>query len=290
MDTNYSKYFSNLYIDYYYGSLTHCGSNWRENNILCPFCKIYFITDGECEIKIEGKAYHGHKGRMFFIPSQTRHSFYHINDNYVTKYWIHFEVKAWDNQLTQNLNLPYYIDIKDDREVVKHFEDIFDQARENTLASAFRLKAGILSLLSDYIACSDCNQVTLYEENHPEFYSLISYINDNLHIRLTLDDLSGRMHMHPNYFIRLFKSRMGTTPLNYINKLRMERAKALLENTSLPVSELMLLVGFEDLSSFSNFFKHYSGYNPKVFRKTFGECKSQTKQSQWLLLLLVQPF
>jgi AraC-like DNA-binding protein len=50
----------------------------------------------------------------------------------------------------------------------------------------------------------------------------------------------------------------------------MERAKALLENTSLPISELMLLVGFEDLSSFSNFFKHYSGYNPKVFRRTFG--------------------
>lgn len=270
MDNNYSKYFSNLYIDYYYGSFTHCGSNWRENNILCPFCKIYYITDGECEIKIEGTAYHGHKGRMFFIPSQTRHSFYHINENYVTKYWMHFEVKAWDDHLFNNLGLPYYIDISDGSEIIRLFEDIFQQARENSLASVFRLKAGILSLLSEYIARSDRNHVALYEENHPEFYSVISYINDNIHSRLTINELSDRMHMHPNYFIRLFKNRMGTTPLNYINRLRMERAKSLLENTNLPVSEIMLQVGFEDLSSFSNFFKHYSGYNPKVFRKTFG--------------------
>ncbi len=270
MDNNYSKYFSNLYIDYYYGSFTHCGSNWRENNILCPFCKIYYITDGECEIKIGDTAYHGHKGRMFFIPSQTKHSFYHINENYVTKYWMHFEVKAWDDRLFQNLKLPYYIDRADDTKIINLFEDIFRQSKENTLASVFRLKADILSLLADYIDLTGRNHLTLYEENHPEFYSVISYINDNLHTKITLEDLSGRMHMHPNYFIRLFKNRMGTTPLNYINRLRMERAKSLLENTSLSISEIMVQVGFEDLSSFSNFFKHYSGYNPKVFRKTFG--------------------
>ena len=271
MDINYSKYFSNLYIDYYYGSYTHCGPNWKENNILCPFCKIYYITDGECEIKIEDTVYQGIKGRMFFIPSQTKHSFYHINDNYIIKYWLHFEIKAWDDQLFKNLGLPYYIDVKEDEQIISHFDDIFKQAKENSLASAFRLKAGILSLLSDYIALADQKHISIREENHSEFYSVISYINENLQNKLTIDDLSDRMHMHPNYFIRLFKNRMGTTPLNYINKLRMERAKSLLENTNLPISEIMFQVGFQDLSSFSNFFKHYSGYNPKIFRKTFGK-------------------
>lgn len=270
MDHNYFRYFSNLYIDYYYGSFTHCGSNWKENNIICPFCKFYYITDGECEIEIDGISYHGSKGRMFFIPSQTRHSFYHINGNYITKYWIHFEIKAWDDRLFQNLDLPYYVDIPKEEDFVRLFKDIFRQSGENTLSSVFQLKADILSLLAGYITLCGQNEIALYEENHSEFYSVISYINENLHKRITIDDLSGRMHIHPNYFIRLFKNRMGTTPLNYINRLKMERAKSLLENTNLPVSEIMLQIGFEDLSTFSNFFKHYSGYNPKVFRKTFG--------------------
>ncbi len=270
MDNSFSKYFSNLYIDYYYGAFTHCGQSWREDNILCPFCKIYYIIDGECEIKIDGTAYRGQKNRMFFIPSQTRHSFYHISDNHITKYWMHFEVKTWDAPLFKNINLPYYIDVKEDSEIIRYFKEIFRQAGENTIASSFRLKAGILSLLSEYIELSDGKQVTIYEENHPEFHSVISYISDHLQDKLTVETLSGLMHIHPNYFIRLFKSRMGTTPLNYINRLRIERAKSLLENTRLPVSEIMLRVGFEDISTFSNFFKHYSGYNPSVFRKTFG--------------------
>ena len=38
----------------------------------------------------------------------------------------------------------------------------------------------------------------------------------------------------------------------------------------LPISEIMFQVGFQDLSSFSNFFKHYSGYNPKISEKPLG--------------------
>lgn len=76
--------------------------------------------------------------------------------------------------------------------------------------------------------------------------------------------------MDSNYFIRMFKSYMGVPPLNYVNRLRVERAKSLLENTSMPVSSVMRSLGFEDLSTFSSFFKHYTGYNPSLFRKTFG--------------------
>lgn len=270
MDTSYASSLSNLSIDYYYGGYTHLGRSWKGYDVLCPFCKIYYITEGECEIKIKGTPYAGKAGRMFFIPPQTKHSFYHINDNFITKYWIHFDIKTGEGNLLKHLNLPFYIDITEDRNIVGSFQDIFRYTRDNSLPSAFRLKSAILSLFSDYIEKSQLTPVTIYNENNSEFNGIIAYINNNLEKKITLEDLAARMHMHPNYFIRLFKSKMGTTPLNYINTLKIERAKSLLENTQLSVSEIMLQVGSQDLSSFSNFFKHYTGYHPKGFRKTFG--------------------
>lgn len=270
MDTSYISSLSNLSIDYYYGGYSHLGRSWKDYDVICPFCKIYYIIEGECEIKIKGTPYMGKRGRMFFLPSQVKHSFYHINDNFITKYWIHFDIKSNEGNLLKHLNLPFYIDVTEDSGIVRNFLDIFQYSKDNSLSSILRLKAAILSLFSDYIEASGLIPKAFYPENNSDFNGIIAYINNNLEKKITLEDLAARMHMHPNYFIRLFKSKMGTTPLNYINTLKTERAKSLLENTMLPVSEVMLQVGCEDLSSFSNFFKHYTGYNPQSFRKSFG--------------------
>lgn len=273
MNTSCLSSLSNLSIDYYYGGYSHLGRSWKDYDVLCPFCKIYYIVEGECEIKINGTPYLGKSGRMFFLPAQVKHSYYHINDNFITKYWIHFDIKSADGNLLKHLNLPFYIDMTDDSDIVRDFQDIFKYSRDNSLSAAFRLKSTILFLFSEYIEHSQQDKLTpaLYiAGNTSDFNGIIAYINNNLEKKITLEDLAARMHMHPNYFIRLFKSRMGTTPLNYINTLKVERVKSLLENTLLPVSEIMLQIGSEDLSSFSNFFKNYTGYSPKGFRKTFG--------------------
>lgn len=270
MEHSFAKHLTNLSIEYYYGGYTHLGKSWKDYDVLCPFCKIYYITEGECEIKIKGIPYPGRKGRMFFIPSQTKHSFYHINDNFITKYWIHFDITSSEGNILKNLQLPYYIDVAEDTDLVNCFQDIFRHSRNNSLSAALKLKASILSLFSNFIDLSHPEAGSLYLENHSDFNGIISFINNSLEQKITLEDLAIRMHMHPNYFIRLFKSRMGTTPLNYINTLKVERAKSLLENTTLPISEIMVQVGFEDLSSFSNFFKHHTGSNPRNFRREFG--------------------
>ena len=264
------EYFSNLYIDYYYGSYTHCSVNWKEHHIVCPFSKFYYITNGECEINIEGKSYHGQKGRWFFIPSQTRHSYNHISQDYVTKYWIHFEMKAGDERLINSLKLPIYVDVENDEKIVTDFQDIFDLEKEGDLASSLHLKARILDLFSEYLSLSNINSITMSEVDDQKFHQMLTYLGDNLKEKLTIEELSSFMHIHPNYFIRLFKKKMGITPLQYINRVRIERAKSLLENTNHPVSDIMLKLGFNDLSTFSKFFKHYSGYSPKSFRRAFG--------------------
>jgi transcriptional regulator GlxA family with amidase domain len=70
-------------------------------------------------------------------------------------------------------------------------------------------------------------------------------------------------------FSRRFKSAAGESFANYIQKLRIESAKRLLESTEFSASEIMYQVGYNDERSFRRLFKHHSGLSPKQYRTKF---------------------
>ncbi len=289
MDTSCVDFFSNLYVYYYYGSYTKCTDVWKEYNITCPFSKLYFIKKGECELMIDGQRYHASAGQCFLIPAHTKHSYYHINENYIEKYWMHFEFKTGDAQALKSLRLPYFVTVPAScaAEIDTRFQNIFSLAASTDTASRLREKAEILSLLGTYISLAQKND---YQSALPAsetaassaqtIHDVINYMNSHLSEKVTVEELAALLHVHPNYFIRMFKAYMGVPPLNYLNRLRVERAKSLLENTTLPVSIIMTGLGFDDISSFSSFFKRYTGYNPRLFRETFSSREKSDKDDK----------
>ncbi|MDO5479350.1 MAG: helix-turn-helix transcriptional regulator, partial [Clostridia bacterium] len=66
---------------------------------------------------------------------------------------------------------------------------------------------------------------------------------------------------------RIFKSAAKTSPIKYINYLRLEKAKNLLSESSLKVSEIAVQVGFSDSFYFSRLFKKETGVSPASFKK-----------------------
>ena len=88
---------------------------------------------------------------------------------------------------------------------------------------------------------------------------------------LNLAALANAAHLSPNYFIRKFKERKGITPVKYLNMLKLERAKSLLENTELTFSEIMNETGFYDAAYFSKVIKSNTGLSPKAFRAVYGK-------------------
>ncbi len=70
-------------------------------------------------------------------------------------------------------------------------------------------------------------------------------------------------------FKRRFKSATGYTPIDYVQALRVEEAKQLLETTHAPVEEIALLVGYEDPTFFRRLFKRRTGVTPARYRQKF---------------------
>lgn len=86
---------------------------------------------------------------------------------------------------------------------------------------------------------------------------------------ITLDSLAASVNLSTRTFLRRFKQATGQTPLNYLQSIRVESAKKLLETQSQSLETLTNAVGYEDLSSFTRLFKTFTGLSPSQYRKKF---------------------
>jgi two-component system, response regulator YesN len=85
---------------------------------------------------------------------------------------------------------------------------------------------------------------------------------------LTLDLIASEMRFSPNYLRTLFKEFEGKSISNYINEIRFEKAKELLETTDLTAMDVSLKIGFANANYFYTAFKKYYGVSPNQFRNS----------------------
>lgn len=90
---------------------------------------------------------------------------------------------------------------------------------------------------------------------------------------ISVGDLSNMCALTPSSFGRLFRQEMGESPVNYLHKRTLERAKELLIIGDLSISEVALECGFQDMFYFSRFFRKWAGVSPSNWRKTQREQK-----------------
>jgi len=96
------------------------------------------------------------------------------------------------------------------------------------------------------------------------------FIWDNYTRKISLKEISGVSGLSAPYFSTVFKDEMGENLSNYLNRLRVERASAMLRETELPISKISTACGFEDQSWFSKVFKSYTGFSPCKYREHGG--------------------
>ena len=130
---------------------------------------------------------------------------------------------------------------------------------------------------------------TLYSENHirlPEkpvtteqrrktIITLIDWIEQNYTEHITLATLSEVAGTGEKYLCRFFKTYTGNTPIDYVNRLRVERACLKMAEERRNVTEAAFESGFNDMSYFSKIFKRYKGVTPREYRRRLTEGAKQ---------------
>ena len=96
---------------------------------------------------------------------------------------------------------------------------------------------------------------------------ILYYIQDNYNQRISLSEVAEKFHFSTSTVSRMFVRYMNVNYIDYINQLRFEKAKELLELSELSVSEIAEQTGFESLSYFSRQFKKKYGVSPQEYRR-----------------------
>lgn len=98
----------------------------------------------------------------------------------------------------------------------------------------------------------------------------LAFISDKLEQQqgIALEVLAQEVGMSRYHFSRVFKESMGLSPINYIVRQRIERAKKLLAETDLPIADIALQAGFSGQSHFTTFFSKLVGLTPRSFRRS----------------------
>ncbi|MDO5716461.1 MAG: AraC family transcriptional regulator [Tissierellia bacterium] len=147
----------------------------------------------------------------------------------------------------------------------KDFEDTFKDVGnriQSTKNYNSLLKEGHI-MLQKYLACF----VDELENNDDKIIrKALSYINNHYYERVTLKTLSEILFISENYLCRLFREKTGYRFCEYVNLLRVERAKALIKEGNKTLDYISYLCGFSSQSHFSVTFKKYVNMPPGKYK------------------------
>ncbi|MBN1699645.1 MAG: helix-turn-helix transcriptional regulator [Spirochaetales bacterium] len=97
---------------------------------------------------------------------------------------------------------------------------------------------------------------------------ILVYMHTHYNERISLGELCSNFATNRTTLNKLFTEICGMSAINYLNQLRLDVAKSLMENTLLPVSEIAQRIGIDDIAYFGRTFKRKTGMPPSVFRKS----------------------
>ena len=97
------------------------------------------------------------------------------------------------------------------------------------------------------------------------------FIENNYESKLNIESIAGQVHLNSRSFLRRFKKATSNTPLEYIQRIRIEAAKRKLESTADSIMEVMFSIGYNDEKAFRRIFRKYAGLSPKEYQLKYNK-------------------
>lgn len=146
------------------------------------------------------------------------------------------------------------------------------RSEQHTRQKGFRLaqKANLTALLifiGRIWEKSFPEQAEIFKKKRSLISDAIVYIEDNIEEGLNVREIASKVFLSPDYFRKVFREVTGMSPVEYINRLRMSKAEALLKESGRTVGEIAEIVGIGDVNYFSKLFRSSIGCTPTEYRK-----------------------
>lgn len=123
----------------------------------------------------------------------------------------------------------------------------------------------LIRICREYTTSEIENIQTHFSKSFIKVRSILNYLNTEYHKKITSADIEQLFESNFDYLNRVFHKMLGYTIFNYLNIVRIKKAKELIETTPIKFSEIGYLVGIDDQYYFSKLFKKYTGITPTQY-------------------------
>ena len=258
---------SSLYITDI-GYYPHADRHFRERKEPISQHVLIYCVEGAGWYQIGTEKYQVSENQYFILPPNIPHAYGADEQNPWTIYWIHFTGKH-AAIYSQDAATPQRIAPAVNSRIMERntiFEDIFSTLSQSFNQESLRYAS---SLLHYYLATM--RYLRLYRKSLPDTNSIshevIHYLHENIEKRVTLEKIAKYMGYSPSYISMIFRKETGHSPLQYLNRMRIEMACQWLDTTNLKVNQICHKVGIDDPYYFSRLFRTVTSMSPSEYRK-----------------------
>lgn len=263
-------------------------ADWNWKNVNSPFTRLYYVTEGSAQIELPDGIYTLSPKHMYFIPAFTIHT--NICKSNFVHYYLHiYEDHYSDNDWLDHWKFPVEIEATDlDLALFKRLCEInphmtlqksdpttYDnnptlmqnliKNRQRAFCDKVESRGIVFQLLSRFFKQGQSK----IEMEDNRIAKTVLYIRKHLNEAIELEKLAEISCLSKDHFIRLFKKELGTTPLQYINQKKIEKAQLLLITEELAVKEIAFQLAFDDYSYFNRLFRKTTGVTPQEYRRLY---------------------
>lgn len=262
--------------------------------------ELLYLKEGNVQITVENRQFDAEQGDIFIFRPHQRHLIRCMNNTPVIQPHVHFDLQYRDDY--QDVYVPYVTDEQIPKEDWRLFrEDILPALYPNIPPrihpkNTKLFEEYLFDLIHEYENPSMFTQVrqqwlflrlfdlylsevgySLHTEGSSHIESIAArikiYLENHCSESLKLDELTGIIHIDKSYLIRIFKQIYGITPLAYHQQIRIQRARSMLVNTNLSITQISENTGFSSIHDFDRVFRKIDGSSPSSYRNM--RCSTQ---------------
>lgn len=237
------------------------------------FFHYLYILKGQGEIRIGNETYIIKPNDIYLIPPNTVHGFFNSHESSkLLCAEIKFDVHEPEYRRTV-LELPHVLSVKN-TPVSRILMDIYKETRVkdsfSESVSGLLMQEMFTYLLRVATGGRDETRPIRKQESSKtgdDLSRVLDYIFENVQNNITLQDLANICCLEKTYFLKKFKTLTGYTPMAYVRKEKIKKAKELLIYSDMNITQISEAVGFESIHHFSNVFSKATGMSPNKFKK-----------------------
>lgn len=223
-----------------------------------------YIISGSGTLVIDGQTYYPETGDVYVLPQFMRHEYHADPDNPWVK--IFFNVQGTGvSALLKSFGVKDQVLFSNCEDLYPLFDAFFSKTKEQIpveeiMEDCCTLYVRLLMRLR--------NKIQKTNQDSQEIQLLKEFIENNFDRELTIKEMASSIYRSRDYTNKLVKRYYNMSLYSYYINLRIEKAKALLQHTSISIREISERLGYQNSQYFSKQFRHVTGVTPSYYRRT----------------------